>query len=134
MYITSTKASGFGSNTRTKEIFKDAIDVQTPYDPYTLTIYFFSKPPKESSPFYCRNYACHSFSKKIINALCIIIIIHKIHQYNILSFARRLSTKNNDNHVTKMHLNATTGVPGHYISCPFYTPVLYTYYTTYKPR
>lgn len=39
MYITSTKAPGFGSNTRSEEIFKDAIDVQTPYDPYILTIY-----------------------------------------------------------------------------------------------
>jgi len=48
-----------------------------------------------------------------------------MHQYNILSFARRLSTKNNDNDITKTHLNATTGVPGHYILCSFYTPVLY---------
>lgn len=33
MYITSTKAPGFGSKTRSEEIFKDAIDDQTPYDP-----------------------------------------------------------------------------------------------------
>jgi len=54
MYITSTKAPGFGNNTHSEEIFKDAIDVQTLYDPYyifTMYLFFFQNLQKSRARF-----------------------------------------------------------------------------------